>query len=206
MTSPTVRSIRDLATFRRYIDPFRELAGKRGRGRSSIIWRYGILELEAVWERFQKAVAEMWDKSDTSRGAVILQRMHDGYQSQASMRHQHLQYWEREHMCMNDKLEHQPSRFCLRAANQHSALDKLPLVRKLLLRWQKALKCQEQQLRDRQRRLQVLKRRKRAREERMRREVLRKRMKCDLTMDEILGALALVQTLWHFNSQPGKNG
>ncbi|CAK9029479.1 unnamed protein product [Durusdinium trenchii] len=202
LRSPTIRSLQEVAKLRSRLAPFRECVLKPGQHSGAIIWRYGPSDLEGVWARIQEVVKEMWENTGEGRSAAQLRRMRALYKSRARVRSKHLQRWEQQHMGKNDK----SARVRPRVKRKRQAIDKLLLVRNLLLRWHNALKKQEQMaecqrrkvLRQRKkeqtdrRRLEVLKR-KRAREEqaanRLRREALRKRMKADLTMDEIFSRL-----------------
>lgn len=183
-----------------------------------MIWHFGLGDLEDLWDRFQKAVAEMWRSAGEGRSAKQLRRVRSLYVSHAGVRNKHVQYWERQHMGMNDRNKHRPSRLrdrCDRSADATRKLtDKvLQKVRKLLLRWQNALRKKDEMALQKQRqrflqerRKQELAQRKRAREEqkaeRLRREALRRKMMSDLTMDEILGHL---DAFWGTPEQDASN-
>ena len=207
--SPTVRSVAELAKLRTFMDPFRECVRQNQGGRGSMIWRYGQVELEDMWHRFQRAVAEMWEVMGKGRSAPQMQRMQALYKSSAGIRQKHLQYWEQRHMAMHDTNKHRPAHLRCRCRRRAPNVDKLALVRRLLRRWGNAMKRQAQmaenarrkllQQRKRERlerqRLEKLKK-KRVREEqkseRKRRETLRKRMMDpNLTMDDLMGDLAI---------------
>ncbi|CAK9034897.1 DnaJ protein homolog 2 [Durusdinium trenchii] len=218
VSSPAVRSVREVAHLRRCMDPFRECARRRSWGRATMIWHFGLGDLEDLWDRFQKAVAEMWRSAGEGRSAKQLRRVRSLYVSHAGVRNKHVQYWERQHMGMNDRNKHRPSRLrdrCDRSADATRKLtDKvLQKVRKLLLRWQNALRKKDEMALQKQRqrflqerRKQELAQRKRAREEqkaeRLRREALRRKMMSDLTMDEILGHL---DAFWGTPEQDASN-
>lgn len=159
----------------RLMDPCRDLVWQRGSGRSTIVWRRSLRELEDFWQRLQHAVKEMWEITGHGRSTAPLQRIRALYQSHADKRMRHLQYWEREHMGMHDKNQHRPARLRLRGCKRQAlgkAVAKLPLVRKLLLRWRNALMKQEQRTENlrckkeqAERRQRAAWKRKRAREE-----------------------------------------
>ena len=116
------------------------------------------------------------------------------------------QLWERKQMAMHDKNKHRPPRLRVRVVRSHEEIlaSNLSLLKKLLLRWGKMLK-REASLADQKRRKGLRERRK-VQQERRRSEVLsqqnqkkrqreearrktewfRKRMRSDLTMDDIL--------------------
>ena len=110
----------------------------------------------------QEVVKEMWESAGEGRSAAPLRRIRARYTSHAGIRDKHLQRWERQHMRKNDtRVKRKP----------RQAINKLLLVRKLLLRWHKALKNQEQMAENQRRKVlwqrkkeEALKR-KRAREE-----------------------------------------
>ena len=117
-----------------------------------------------------------------------------------------LECWERRRMAMQDKNKHRP-----RKMRQKSQICETPLYRqlfalkKLIARWGNLLKREaklvdkerQRVLRQRKawkkkdqeerRRVEVLKQKQQQEEERSRREWLRKRLRTDLTMDDILG-------------------
>ena len=111
------------------------------------------------------------------------------------------QLWERKQMAMHDKNKHRPPRLRVRLVRSHEEIlaSNLSLLKKLLLRWGKMLK-REASLADKKRR-KILRERRKVQQERRRSEVLsqkrqreearmrtewfRKRMRSDLTMDDI---------------------
>ena len=121
-----------------------------------------------------------------------------------------LECWERRRMAMQDKNEHRPQNL-----RQKLQLRKFPSVsrvtrqltalRKLIARWGQMLKrestlldqqrqrvlrqqqAQHKKDQEERRRVEVLKQKRQREEERLRREWIRKRMRSDLTMDDILG-------------------
>ena len=121
-----------------------------------------------------------------------------------------LERWERRQMGMQDKNKHRPQKLRqklqLRKFSSESRVTRhLTALRKLIARWGNMLK-RESKLLDQQRqrvlrqrkawnkknkeerrRVEVLKQKRLREEERSRREWVRKRMRTDLTMDDILG-------------------
>ena len=117
-----------------------------------------------------------------------------------------LECWERRQMALQDKNKHRP-----RKMRQKSQLCETPLyrqlfaLRKLIGRWGHILKreakwvnkerqrvfrqgkAQHKKDQEERRRVEVLKQKRRREEEQLRREWVRKRMRTDLTMDDILG-------------------
>ena len=121
-----------------------------------------------------------------------------------------LERWERRQMGMQDKNKHRPKKL-----RQKLQLRKFPsescftghltALRKLIARWGNMLKIESKLLdqqrqralrqrkalhrkdQEERRRLEVLKQKQQREEERLRREGIRKRMRTDLTMDDILG-------------------
>ena len=121
-----------------------------------------------------------------------------------------LECWERRRMAMEDKNEHRPKKLRqmldLRKCTSESALSRqLSSLKKLIARWGHMLKresklldqqrqrvlrqrkAQQKKDKEERRRLEVLKQKQGREEERLRREWVRKRMRADLTMDDILG-------------------
>ena len=107
LQSPYVRRIEDLVKLRKCMDPFRQYS--KSWGRSSMFWWYSPEHQRAAWERFQEAVAEMWEIAGGSC-AQILQKIRAYHDSNAARREKHLQIWERQHMAMQDKSQHRPKR------------------------------------------------------------------------------------------------
>ncbi|CAK8993844.1 DnaJ protein homolog 2 [Durusdinium trenchii] len=217
--SPTVRSVAEIAKLRTLMAPMRQCVTRPGL-RGSIIWHYGLVELEDLWLRIQDAMKEMYESTTEGRRANALRRLRAAYDAHTDRRARHVQFWEQKNMQMHDKENHRSRRRAGPGAGKKTqvlckAVDRLPVVRRLLLRWRKALIQQERKTQLERRKLlqqqkkEQLKRqrlealnqrcrkeeealkRKRARDERdaerRRREALRKRMKVDLTMEEILG-------------------
>ena len=121
-----------------------------------------------------------------------------------------LECWERWQMAMEDKNKQWPQKlrqkFYLRKRTSESALSRqYSSLRKLIARWGHMLKreselldqqrqrvlhqrrAQQKKDQEERRRLEVRKQKQQREEERLRREWIRKRMRTDLTMDDILG-------------------
>ena len=121
-----------------------------------------------------------------------------------------LECWERRRMAMEDKNKHRPKqlrqKLDLRKCTSESALSRqVSSLRKLVARWGHMLKreselldqqrqrvlhqrrAQQKKDQEERRRVEVLKQKRQREEERLRRECIRKRMRTDLTMDDILG-------------------
>ena len=113
-------------------------------------------------------------------------------------------------MAMQDKDTHRPKRLrqklqLRKFASESPVTRRLTALRKLLARWWRMLKkdaklvekerqraikrrkAQQKKNWEEQRRVQTLKQKQQREEERSRRELLRKRMRSDLTVDDILG-------------------
>ena len=120
-----------------------------------------------------------------------------------------LEFWERQQMAVEDKNKHRPRRLRLKSQLRKFSLEspwsrRLSALGKLIARWGQMLRKEDkerektirqkkaQQKKDRQkrRREEILNRKRRQEEERLRRESVRKRMRSDLTMDDILGPKA----------------
>ena len=117
-----------------------------------------------------------------------------------------LECWERQQMAMEDKNKHRPKKLRQNLHPCESSLSrKLTALRTLIARWGQMLKresklvdqqrqrvlrqrkAQHKKDQEERRRVEVLKQKRRQEEERLRREWIRKRMRTDLTMDDILG-------------------
>ena len=112
-----------------------------------------------------------------------------------------LECWERRRMAMQDKDKSRPKK----CTSESRLSRKLSAVKKLVARWGHMLKSQSQLLekqrqtvikqrkaqqkkdKDERRRVEALNEKRRREAERSRREWVRKRMRSDLTMDDILG-------------------
>eukprot|EP00438_Fugacium_kawagutii_P002837 Skav214123 [mRNA] locus=scaffold1185:565764:567521:- [translate_table: standard] len=123
-----------------------------------------------------------------------------------------LEHRERRHMAMEDKNKHRPRKLKVKLGLQRCPVDsssrKSMILRRLLVRWEKMLqreaqvvdkerrrvlrqrKAQRKKDQEERRRLELLHRKRLREEEKERRETLSKRMRSDLTMDEILGGRA----------------
>ena len=116
-----------------------------------------------------------------------------------------LECWERRHMALQDKNKHRPKKLRQKLRSSSSIFRQLSALRKLIARWGNMLKreaklvdkerqrirrqrkAQHKKDQDERRRLEVLKQKREREEERLRRECIRKRMRSDVTMDDILG-------------------
>ena len=117
-----------------------------------------------------------------------------------------LECWERRQMALQDKNKHRPRKMREKSQLCETALYRqLFALRKLIARWGHMLKreakmvnkerqrvsrqrkAQQKKDQEERRRLEVLKQKRQREEERSRREWVRKRMRSDLTMDDILG-------------------
>ena len=110
---------------------------------------------------------------------------------------------ERRRMAMEDRNKHRPKN--LRQKSESALSRQLSSLRRLIARWGHMLKresklleeqrqrvlhqrrAQQKKDQEERRRLEVLMQKRRREEERLRREWIRKRMRTDLTMDDILG-------------------
>ena len=144
------------------------------------------------WERWQMA---MQDKNK-HRPKKLRERNPTGP----------LECWERRQMAMEDKNEHRPKKLRRKLQLRESNLSRqLTALRKLIARWGRMLKreaklvdkerqkvsrqwkAQQKKDQEERRQVEVLKQKRQREEERSRREWVRKRMRSDLTMDDILG-------------------
>ena len=121
-----------------------------------------------------------------------------------------LECWERRRMAMQDKNEHRPKKLRqklqLRTIPSVSRVTRqLTVLRKLIARWGHMLKreaklvekerqrilrqrkAQQKKVQEERKQVEVLKQKRQREEEQSRREWIRKRMRTDLTMDDILG-------------------
>eukprot|EP00435_Cladocopium_sp_Y103_P048366 s217_g14.t1 len=119
-----------------------------------------------------------------------------------------LERWERRQMALQDRNIHRPRKLRVHLSLRRSSdtrSRKLLALKRLLVRWDRILKREAQLLekkqrralqrrkvqwkkdREERRRQEALNRKRLREEERCRREAVRKRMRSDLTMDEILG-------------------
>ena len=117
-----------------------------------------------------------------------------------------LECWERRQMALEDKNEHRPKKLRQKLQLCASNLSRqLTAIRKLIARWGHMLKreaklvekerqkvtrqrkAQQKKDQEERKQVEVLKQKRQREEERSRREWVRKRMRSDLTMDDILG-------------------
>ena len=117
-----------------------------------------------------------------------------------------LECWERRQMALEDKNEHRPKKLRQKLQLCASNLSRqLTAIRTLIARWGRMLKreaklvekerqkvtrqrkAQQKKDQEERKQVEVLKQKRQREEERSRREWVRKRMRSDLTMDDILG-------------------
>eukprot|EP00438_Fugacium_kawagutii_P002617 Skav201668 [mRNA] locus=scaffold641:318108:320303:+ [translate_table: standard] len=112
-----------------------------------------------------------------------------------------LQQWERKHMAMNDRNKHRPASWRV-PAQQRTPDEALETLKRILARWGIALNREkrsaenarrsvlrkQKKIQQDRRRLEAREKKRRREEEQMRRESLRKRMRSEVTMDDIFGA------------------
>ena len=184
--TPRVRSVREAVRIQKSLLPFR---GKKP-GRGSYFLLYSLTELEDTWKGLQQAVVDAWESLGVDSTHSV-QRLGDLYEANAAFRARHLRIWERQHMGMEDK----GTRLCPRPRRslKRTPRTEAMKIQKLLSKWNTMLKKEAHKASStrrlqvqRKRRLEELKRRRLQKEESLRREALRQRMKADLTMDEIL--------------------
>ena len=206
LRTPSVRSLEKFGEMRSVLEPFRQYA--KNLGKQNMFWLYSPVHLEDAWERFQSAVAEAWRITGVDNTA-ILQKICSLYDARAPLRSAGLQLWERQHMARQDKNRHRPRHLRERTpaarvecwerrrmamqdkdksrpkkgTSESCFARQLLDVRKLIARWGRMLK-REAELVEKERQRGIKRQRE---EERSRRELLRKRMRSDLTMDDILG-------------------
>ena len=155
--------------------------------------------LDAKLQQWEQVHMAMQDKKK-HQGRRVRERNRNG---SAKLR------WERRRMALEDKNKHRPRKFRVRLNLQKCPSQKLSRtlseLKRLLVRWecilkrearlleqerQKALqqrKAQRKKDQEQRRRQEALTRKRLREEERLRQDLFRKRMRCDLTMDEILG-------------------
>eukprot|EP00438_Fugacium_kawagutii_P027982 Skav202933 [mRNA] locus=scaffold422:14333:16830:+ [translate_table: standard] len=196
--TPRVHSLEKLAGIRKMFEPFRQWSQVNTRARS-IYWRMSPVDLQEMWDLYQQAVADAWALMGADSTA-LLHKIRASYAARSEFRNTQLQSWERGHMAMQDRNKHRPR--SLRERSSLTPLEKWERKRMALedrrnnrhgrkkrrvLR-QRKVQRNARMKKDREERKQAQALiRKRLQEQRLRRESLRKRMRCDLTMDDILG-------------------
>ena len=195
--TPRVRSVREAVRIQKSLLPFR---GKKP-GRGSYFLLYSLTELEDTWKGLQQAVVDAWESLGVDSTHCV-QRLRDLYEANEAFRARHLRIWERQNMGMEDK----GTRLCprpRRSKKKRTPRTEAMKIQKLLSKWKTMLKKETQNASStrriqlqRKRRLEELKRRRLQKEESLRREALRQRMKADLTMDEILRGSTFSQEKW----------
>ena len=201
--SPVVRSVEKLGQLRSHLEPFRQYA--KNVGSRSMYWWYSPPQLEDAWEGFQTAIADAWKLASVDSGPV-LQKFRACHEASTDLRDRHMQLWERQHMAMQDKNKYRPKYLRTKTGKKRCNQLQLPrddmqFLRKLLARWGRILQMEAQladkerrkflqqrkKQREERRRLEALKQKRMRQEERLKRETLRKKMRVDLTMEDILG-------------------
>ena len=194
--TPRVRSVREAVRIQKSLLPFR---GKKP-GRGSYFFLCSLTEMEDTWKGLQQAVVDAWESLGVDSTHYI-QRLRDLYEANAAFRARHLRIWERKNMGMEDK----GTRLCPRPRRslKQTPRTEAMKIQKLLSNWKTMLEKEAQRASStrridlqRKRRLEELKRRRLRKEECLRREALRQRMKADLTMDEILRGTTFSQQKW----------
>ena len=172
--SPLVHSIKELGVLRQCLAFFSSFIsyGRPG-NRNNTFFRLSPLHLQGEWERLQSAVGA-WALLGLDP-TKVLASLRAAYRQSAARREQELRSWERMHMGMEDRKRHRTSSSKRLMGKDHLE-DDLESLRNLLQRWAWILKKEDK----RQQREQE-------RQERERRAALRKRMRAEQTMDEILG-------------------
>ena len=173
--SPLVHSIEELGVLRQCLPFFRSFMsyGRPGH-RNNVFFRLSPVHLQAEWERLQLAVGA-WTLLglDARNVTKVLDSLRTAYQASAARRSAQLRSWERMHMGMQDQMKHwtSSSKWLMPMPKNH-----LESLRSLLQRWAWVLKKEDKRQQQEQQRL-----------ERERRAALRKWMRSDETMEEILG-------------------
>ena len=157
-------------------------------------WNLRVKNDTFHWERWERRQMAMQDK-----------KKHRPWHLRERNPNARLEFWERQQMALEDENKHRPKRLRvkqLKKSNSGSRLSrKLIVLRKLIARWGRMLtteaklvdkerrKLLRQRKKDQEerRRVEVLNQKRQREEERLRRERIRKRMRSDLTMDDILG-------------------
>ena len=263
--SPTVRSAEELGKLRALLEPFRRYGRYAlSSGRKNLFWRFSPAQMQDAWEKFQKAVADAWNIAGAD-STGFLQKVRAIHEAEIEHRTMDLQKWEREHMALQDKNKHRPTKLrerngfahlerwerqqmamedknkrrpqklreinrfaemerwerrqmALEDKNRHrpkklgthlqsgrsvSASRKFLVLKRLLARWERMLdkeaavldkerrrvlqrrKAQQKKAQEERRRLEALNQKRLKEEERLRREALRKRMRSNLTMEDL---------------------
>ncbi|CAE8682601.1 unnamed protein product, partial [Polarella glacialis] len=102
LKTPQIRSVNALVDAWRRLAPF-HVQSQRGRG--SVLWRCGLVELEERWRAFKVVFSEVCEENGACRETVLATL--DSL-AQGGLRHREemCQFWEQEHMTQED-------RFCL---------------------------------------------------------------------------------------------
>ena len=110
--TPKVRSIEQLERIRCCLEPFLKYSIRPVRGGSSkgIYWLHSPAHLQDVWNEFQSAVAEAWKLAGKKKSTAVLKKLREHYEATRSLRQIHLRHWELEHMALEDRNRHRPTR------------------------------------------------------------------------------------------------
>ena len=167
VSSPTVRSVKGVTTFRSWMKPFRTSSKMNGWSRGRAMWQKSPLYLQNQWELFQVVMGKMWEGVATA--AAPIQRMYGIYDSHAALRAKHLQQWEGRRMAMEDRSYRRPS--SAREGPRKSRT--LASVERLLRLWQGVL-VRSDRLREKAR-LKALRAQRQAEAQQRRRELAARR-------------------------------
>ena len=152
LRSPKVRSVEDLGRIRRLLDPFRIFNKSELQG-SKIYWRYSPSDLDDVWQRLWTSILTAWEIAGVD-STKFEQKLLARHEARAASRAKALRVWERQHMALHDKGRH-------RRPSQEK--DDLSALKKLLVRW-KVLLRRAQLLADKARRRRQREQRKKQQE------------------------------------------
>ena len=132
LRSPKVRSVEDLGRIRRLLDPFRIFNKSELQG-AKIYWRYSPSDLDDVWQRLRTSILTAFEIAgvDSTRFEHKLLARHE---ARAASRAQALRLWERQRMALHDKGRPERSRWPPQGKDNYSALKKLLVRWKVLLR------------------------------------------------------------------------
>lgn len=169
VSSPTVRNVKDVTTFRSWMKPFRTSSKMNGWSRGRAMWQKSPLYLQNQWELFQGVMSKMWEGVATA--AAPMKRMYSIYDLHAALRAKHLQQWEGRCMAMEDPSLRRPRRSSPPQAPRKSRT--LASVERLLRLWRGVL-ARSDRLREKAR-LQALRSRRKAEAKQRRRELEERR-------------------------------
>jgi hypothetical protein len=122
LRSPTVRSAEELGKLRALLEPFRRYGRYAlSSGQKNLFWRFSPAQMQDAWEKFQKAVADAWNIAGAD-STGFLQKVRAIHEAEIEHRTMDLQKWEREHMALQDKNKHRPTK--LRERNGFAHLER----------------------------------------------------------------------------------